>query len=59
MAASVDLLDMFLEHMEEVTSPPIEADEIDPTLKKFKHQITIHILRKRKDNVSGADKGIE
>jgi len=50
MPASADLLDMFLEHMEEVTSPPIKADEIDPTFNKFKHQITIHVLRKRKDD---------
>jgi hypothetical protein len=47
MPASADLLDMFLEHMEEVVSPPIQADEIDPTFNKVKHQITIHILRKR------------
>ena len=48
MPASADLLDMFLEHMEEVTTPPIKADEIDPAFSKFKHQITIHIMRKRK-----------
>jgi len=47
MPASADLLDKFLEHMEEVTIPPIRAEEIDPTFSKFKHQITIHILRKR------------
>ena len=47
MPASADLLDMFLEHMEEVASPPIKADEIDPTFKKFKHQITVHIMRRR------------
>jgi hypothetical protein len=48
MPASADLLDMFLEHMEEITSPPIQADEIDPTFNKVKHQITVHILRKRR-----------
>lgn len=47
MPASADLLDMFLEHMEEVVSPPIQAHEIDPTFNKVKHQITVHILRKR------------
>jgi hypothetical protein len=47
MPASADLLDMFLEHMEEVVSPPIQADEIDPAFNKVKHQITVHILRKR------------
>ena len=59
MPASADLLDMFLEHMEEVTNPPIQADEIDPTFNKFKHQITIHILRKCKENGSGIGKGVE
>lgn len=54
MPASADLLDKFLEHMEEITIPPIRAEEIDPTFNKFKHQITIHILRKRnKENGSG------
>jgi predicted nicotinamide N-methyase len=47
MPASKDLLDMFLVHMEEMACPPIRADEIDPTFQKFKHQITIHVLRKR------------
>jgi predicted nicotinamide N-methyase len=47
MPASADLLDMFYEHMEEVTTPPIRADEIDPNFSNFKHQITIHVLRKR------------
>ena len=47
MPASADLLDMFYEHMEEVTTPPISADEIDPNFSKFKHQITIHVLKKR------------
>jgi hypothetical protein len=50
MPASADLLAMFLEHMEEVTSPPIKADEIDPIFSKFKHQITIHIMKKRKES---------
>jgi predicted nicotinamide N-methyase len=47
MPASSDLLDMFHEHMEEVADPPIRADEIDPAFAKFKHQTTIHVLRKR------------
>jgi len=47
MAASADLLHMFLEHMEEVANPPIEANEIDPSFSKFKHQITIHVLKKK------------
>ncbi|KAL3902476.1 MAG: hypothetical protein SGILL_010809, partial [Bacillariaceae sp.] len=49
MPASSDLLDIFHEHMEEVANPPIRADEIDPTFAQFKHQITIHVLRKRQD----------
>ena len=52
MAASADLLDMFREHMEEIASPPIKADEIDPTFSKFKHQITIHIMKKRQQKKS-------
>jgi predicted nicotinamide N-methyase len=47
MPASADLLDMFLVHMEDVTTPPISADEINPSFNKFKHQITVHVLRKK------------
>jgi hypothetical protein len=47
MPASADLLHMFLEHMEEVTDPPIGANEIDRSFSKFKHQITIHVLKKK------------
>lgn len=47
MPASADLLDMFREHMDEIADPPIKADEIDPTFAKFKHQITIHIMKKK------------
>ena len=52
MPASADLLDMFLEHMEEIVSPPMKADEIDPTFNKFKHQITIHVMKKRQTSES-------
>ena len=48
MPASADLLEMFLLHMEECCAP-IPADEIDPSFGKFKHQITIHVFRKRQD----------
>jgi hypothetical protein len=48
MPASADLLNTFLEFMEEVVAPPIQADEIDPSFNKFKHQITIHILKKKR-----------
>lgn len=47
MPASSDLLDMFKEDMEEVVVPPIAADEIDPTFASFKHQITVHVLKKK------------
>jgi len=53
MPASADLLDMFLEHMETVANPPIEADDIYPSFNKFKHQITIHVLKKRKEGEKG------
>jgi hypothetical protein len=33
--------------MEEVVVPPVSADEIDPSLSKFKHQITVHVMRKK------------
>jgi predicted nicotinamide N-methyase len=47
MPASADLLELFSKHMEEVVSPPVAADEIDPSFGKFKHQITIHVFRKK------------
>jgi predicted nicotinamide N-methyase len=47
MPASSDLLDMFREHMDEIVQPPISADEIDPTFASFKHQITVHVFRKK------------
>jgi predicted nicotinamide N-methyase len=47
MPASADLLDMLHEHMEEVTTHPIRADDIDPIFSKYKHQITIHVMKKR------------
>lgn len=47
MPCSQDLLDLFLAHMDEVVTPPVTADEIDPSFGKFKHQITLHVFRKR------------
>lgn len=47
MPASRDLLDMFSVHMEETMNPPVAADEIDPSFGKFKHQITVHVFKKR------------
>jgi predicted nicotinamide N-methyase len=48
MPASADLLEMFSKHMEECCEP-IPADEIDQSFGKFKHQITIHVFRKRRE----------
>ena len=47
MPASADLLEMFSEHMEEIVTPPVAADEIDPSFGKFKHQITVHVFRRK------------
>lgn len=47
MPASRDLLELFSVHMEEIVTPPVTADEIDPAFGKFKHQITVHVFRKR------------
>jgi predicted nicotinamide N-methyase len=47
MPASLDLLELFRLYMDEIVDPPIAADEIDPTFGSFKHQITVHVLRKR------------
>jgi predicted nicotinamide N-methyase len=53
LAASADLLQLFLMHMDEVVAPPVPADEIDPSFGKFKHQITVHVLRKKMDAAQG------
>lgn len=48
MPASVDLLELFQQDLDEVVSPPISADEIDPaSFGKVKHNMTIHFMRKR------------
>jgi len=47
MPASSDLLDMFHQHMDEIVNPPISADEIDPNFGLFKHQITVHVFKKK------------
>eukprot|EP00980_Cylindrotheca_fusiformis_P005816 scaffold1223_cov119-Cylindrotheca_fusiformis.AAC.19 len=48
MPASADLLGMFSKHMEECCAP-IPADEIDQSFGKFKHQITVHVFRRRRE----------
>lgn len=50
MPASKDLLDLFSQHMEEVVNPPVAADEINPAFSGFKHQISVHIFKRRKPN---------
>jgi len=53
MPASKDLLLMFREELEEIVDPPIQAHEIDPAFNAQsmggrKHNITIHIMRRKK-----------
>lgn len=51
MPASADLLDMFLEHFDEVVLPPIEAHEVDETFRPDalgrKHNISIHVMKRK------------
>jgi predicted nicotinamide N-methyase len=53
MPASMDLLQTFRDHFDEVVEPPIEAHEIDiafgsDALGGKKHNITIHILKRKR-----------
>lgn len=55
MPASVDLLEMFRQDLEEVISPPISADEIDPaSFGSVKHNMTIHFMRRKERAESGS-----
>ena len=46
MPASNDLLQLFLQDLEEVVVPPLAADEIDPaSFGKVKHNMSIHFMR--------------
>ena len=49
MPASVDLLDLFLQHFDELVSPPLRADEIDSSLNGIKHNMAIHFLQRKKN----------
>ena len=50
MPASVDLLELFRQDLEEVVVPPISVDEIDnASFANVKHNMTIHFMRKRRD----------
>jgi predicted nicotinamide N-methyase len=48
MQASVDLLDLFLEHFVELVTPPLAADEIDSSFTGVKHNMSIHFLQKKR-----------
>lgn len=48
MPASSDLLDLFLEQLEEIVVPPLGAEEIDSIFANQKHNMTIHVLKRRK-----------
>jgi predicted nicotinamide N-methyase len=50
MPASVDLLELFLQHFDELVSPPLRADEIDSSLSGVKHNMAIHFLQRKKKN---------
>ena len=54
MPASVDLLDMFLEHMDPVIDP-CAADEIDPSFRSLKHNMTVHFFRRKKRSLEKLD----
>ena len=47
MPASVDLLNLLLEHFEEQIQPPLSGEEIDPRLTNVKHNMSIHFLRRK------------
>jgi predicted nicotinamide N-methyase len=49
MPASMDLLEMFLQHFDELVSPPLRADEIDSSLAGVKHNMAIHFLQRKKN----------
>jgi predicted nicotinamide N-methyase len=48
MAASNDLLDIFLEHFDEIVTPALRANEIDAAFAGVKHNMTIHFLQRKK-----------
>ena len=45
MPASNDLLNMLLEHFNELVSPPIAADELDCSFSGLKHNMSIHFFQ--------------
>jgi predicted nicotinamide N-methyase len=47
MPASVDLLDMMLQHFDSLIPEPVRADELDPAFVGRKHNMTIHVLRRK------------
>jgi predicted nicotinamide N-methyase len=58
MPASVDLLELFLQHFDELVSPPLRADEIDSSLTGVKHNMAIHFLQRKKNiGITNEQKG--
>lgn len=49
MPASVDLLELFLQHFDELVTPPLRADEIDSSLAGVKHGMAIYFLQRKKN----------
>lgn len=58
MPASVDLLQLFQQDLEEVIVPPIAADEMDPaSFGNLKHNMSIHFMRRKRPSAPAADEG--
>jgi predicted nicotinamide N-methyase len=49
MTASGDMLELLLEHFDELVSPPLRADEIDSCFAGVKHNMSIHFLQRKKE----------
>ena len=60
MPASVDLLQLLRQDLDEVIDPPVTADEIDPaSFGKVKHNMTIHFMRKRSEPIDKGSTAVE
>lgn len=49
MPASADLLNLLLQHFDELVNPPVSAEEIDSQFAVVKHNMSVHFLTKKKD----------
>ena len=47
MSVSAELVELVLQHMEEVAVPLVRANESDPSFPPLELQITVHVLRKK------------